>query len=290
MAEARGETAGLRVGTVAYLNARPLTWGLDRPHPTPRIELSCAVPAALADGMAEGRYDLALLPVVELVRLGALEVVPGLGITTRGPSRSVLLVSRRPPAEVETLALDPESRTSNVLARLLLARVWGREQPACVALGGALEDVLQRCDAAVRIGDKALFEPPPAGCHVEDLGAVWTAATGLPFVYAVWAARTGVVDRALYARLHDSRRAGVRHIDEIADAYTWRGERHPALARTYLREHIRYRLGSDELRALERFFDVAAAAGLVACAPPIRLALARATDCDALAAAVREAP
>jgi chorismate dehydratase len=261
----------LSIGAVAYLNTRPLVAGLAG---TPGIALSYAVPALLAERMAAGLLDVALLPIVELSRLPHLELVPGLGITTCGPSRSVLLVGRRPPHEIRSLALDPHSRTSNVLARVLLAEVWG-VAPRCTIGPAELDAALETADAAVRIGDKALFEPLPAGTIAHDLGAVWTERTGLPFVFAAWAARPGVVDRRLYVLLHDCRRRGRQQVARIAADYSWNGRKDPQLALAYLTEHMRYRLGAAELRGIERFFRAAHAHGLVDTVPEVRFALAR---------------
>jgi len=276
----------LRIGAVAYLNTRPLVYGLEHAS-APGLELSYDVPAVLAGKMQHGELDVALLPVIELARIPSLEVVPGLGIVTRGPARSVLLVARRPLDRLRRVALDPESRTSNALFRVLCRDVWRIdpqivEPPAGTPRAPALAAALDDCDAVVRIGDKALFEQIPAGCHSEDLGEAWTRATGLPFVWAAWIARPGAVERTLYRALHDSRRAGVKAIDEIAAEYSWNGARHAELARSYLLEHIRYRLGSAELDGLTAFLRAAADAGIIDAAPTIRSALRRFTDRDAV--------
>lgn len=268
--------AKLRIGAVAYLNTRPLVHGLAGSG-AERLELSFDVPAVLAERMRRAELDVALLPVIELARIPDLEIVPGLGIVTRGPSRSVLLVSRLPLERIRRVALDPESRTSNALFRVLCARVWRIDpeivEPRCGAPAGSLEEALADCDAVVRIGDKALFETPPADCQVEDLGEVWTRSTGLPFVWAAWIARRGVIDRQTYRLLHDARRRGVRAIEEIAASYAWNGTRDAGLARAYLDSHIRYRLGAAEIEGLGAFLDEAAAAGLISAVPAIRLAL-----------------
>jgi predicted solute-binding protein len=228
--------------------------------------------------MRAGDLDVALLPVVELARMPDLEVAPGLGIVCDGATRSVLLVSSRPVDEVRSVALDPESRTSNALVRVLFDRVW-RSGPEYAVGPTDLDEALRGADAAVRIGDKALFEHVPTGCRAIDLGTVWHDRTGLPFVFAVWAGRPGTLDRDLYRALHASRREGSRHLDAIADDYALAGGHRPEVARAYLRENIRFRLGSGELRALETFLGAAAALGLVERAPEVRLALGRRSAC-----------
>jgi len=273
----------IRIGAVSYLNTRPLVWGMEHGFADPRVELSYAVPSVLAERMAAGALDLALIPIIALADMPELEIVPGLSIVTHGETRSVLLVSRKPPEQIETLALDRDSRTSNVLARVLLDDRWGR-RPHCERGPTDLTEALSTSDAVVRIGDKALFEPLPAELLVHDLGTLWTERTGLPFVFAAWCARPGVVDRTLYRSLHDSRRRGSNAIREISEEYSWNGRRDPETAQTYLTRHIRYRLGAAEVRAMKRFFEAAQKLGLIEAAPPIRLALQRWTTCHETAA------
>ena len=273
----------IKIGAVSYLNTRPLIFGMQHGLGAARVELSYDVPAVLADRMSRGELDIALLPAVELARMPDLELVPGLSITTRGPSRSVLLVSRRPLEQIETVALDPESRTSNALVRVLFAEVW-KVRPEFRTGHLELERALEDSDAAVRIGDKALFEPLPQDAQAFDLGAVWTESTGLPFVFAAWAARPGVVDDEIYRILHRSRREGSARIEAIAADYTWNGESHPDVARTYLTEHILFRFGAAEVEGLRTFLGLAANHGVIERAPAIKLALKRRPRWDEVAA------
>jgi chorismate dehydratase len=278
----------IRVGAVSYLNTRPLVFGLERGIAVDRISLSYDVPSVMAERMAAGELDLALLPTLDLARIAGLTVVPGLSISSRGPARSVLLVSRKPLPEVRSVSLDPESRTSNALTRILFAEVWGGA-PDFEPGPRDLATALREHDAAVRIGDKALFEPVPEGVEVHDLGEVWTLKTGLPFVFAVWAAVPALVDRALYRALHDSRREGMRHLDAIAEDYTWSGRQYPDIARPYLRDHMRYRLGGPEIEAIRRFHAAAARLGLVAGVPDLAITVFSETACHAAADARRRA-
>jgi cyclic dehypoxanthinyl futalosine synthase len=252
----------IRAGAVSYLNTRPLVFGLEQGVGADRIELSYDVPSVLASRMAAGELDLALLPTIELARIPDLVVVPGLAIGSFGDCRSVRLVTRKPLGEIRRVSLDPESRTSNALARLLFASVWGGS-PTFVDGPRDLALALAEHDAAVRIGDKALFEPLPEGVIAHDLGGAWTARTSLPFVFAVWAARPGVVDRALYEALHASRRAGSAALAAIADDYTWNGRPYPEISLAYLRDSMRYRLGAPEVAAMRRFFAACAEAGII---------------------------
>jgi chorismate dehydratase len=259
----------IRIGAVSYLNTRPLVFGMEQGLGRNRIELSYDVPAVLAERMRREELDVALMPVVALAEMPELELVPGLGIVTYGPSRSVLLLANRPLDEVRAVGLDPESRTSNALTRILFQRVWPGT-PVFEPAPRGLDEALERFDAVVRIGDKALFEQAPHDVYVHDLGGVWTADTGLPFVFAAWIARPGVVYRVLYRMLHTSRREGSKMIPLIADDYSWQGLRDPQRSRLYLERNIRFKLGSPEVRAMELFFRSAAKLGLIDRAPTIK--------------------
>lgn len=256
----------VRVGAVSYLNTRPLVFGFEQGVAADRIELSYDVPSVLADRLAGGQLDVALLPSIEVARIGGLAIVPGLAITAQGPVQSVLLVARKPIAEIRSVALDPESRTSNALTRILFATHW-KTQPTFAPGPRDLDLALSEFDAAVRIGDKALFDPVPEGCVAYDLGAAWKETTGLPFVYAVWAAKPRIVDRSLYRAFHLSRRLGAQVLEAIGADYTWRGKQFPSIAIPYLVDTMRYRLGSQEAKALRLFWKLAAGLGVLERAP-----------------------
>jgi chorismate dehydratase len=236
-------------------------FGFEQGVAADRIDLSYDVPAKLAESMRDGELDVALLPAIELARIRCLEIVPGLAIGSLGACRSVLLVAKKPVEGIRRVALDPDSRTSNALVRILFGTYW-RSSPEFLETCGHMVSALDEADAVVRIGDKALFEPVPRGTVAHDLGEIWTRLTGLPFVFAVWAARPGAVDRSLYRAFHASRRHGSQFLDAIADDYTWQGRRFPDISRDYLRRAIRYRLGADEVRGLRRFHDLARQSGL----------------------------
>lgn len=276
----------IRIGAVCYLNTRPLVEGLREGAMADRVELSFDVPSALADRMSRGALDVALLPSIELCRIPDLQIVPGLAIGARGPARSVLLVCRTHPGQARRVALDPESRTSNALTRVLFAEGWNARPDFFLGIPD-FDGSGDEADAVVRIGDKALFEPVPDGWTAWDLGEAWWNLTGLPFVFAVWACRPGVLDRELYRALHDARRRGSARIDRIAGGYVWRGRSRPRVAAAYLREAMRYRLGGNETRGLRGFLAAAARLGLIDGVPELRFGLAARSACHEAAEAIR---
>ncbi len=253
----------LRVAAVGYLNARPLYEGLDRDPASARVRLDLAVPSEVARRVAEEEADVALMPVAAAASIGDLRLVRGCAIGARGPVRSVVLVADRPVDTLEELSVDLSSRTSLVLARLVLrARGKGREPrlvgasptEAIAAVGGAR--------GALVIGDPAL-EIEGRFAHVLDLGQAWQELTGLPFVFAAWCGRPGALSAGDERLFEAARAAGLARRDAIADEHAARSGLPAASLRSYLRESIRYDLGEEERRGLQRFYDEAAKEGLL---------------------------
>ena len=253
----------LRLGVVSYLNAMPLVHGLDR---DPRFALVRDVPSRVAEMLHAGEVDLGMIPSVEYAA-GEYAIVPGIAIGSRGPVRSVNLFHRRPLAGVRKVALDVSSRTSVALAKILLRERLGHD-PEYVSMGPPVEAMLGAADAALVIGDPALYFRGDA--ERVDLGEEWTARTGLPFVFAFWAGRLGVVDEAGIARLQQALRAGQGAVAEIAAQYNGLGAGRGAENEAYLRRNIVFDLGESEQAGLREFYRRAHALGLIPRVPELR--------------------
>ncbi len=250
----------VRIGAVGYLNARPLTWALDREPARWRIRYD--LPAVCAELLQTGAVDLGLTPSIEYLHAPDYRFVPGIGIGSRGPVTSVALFSTRPIAEVRTIALDTSSRTSVALTRVL-CHDWFGIAPTFVPQGPSLEAMIAAHDAALLIGDPALEADAAAlGVTKIDLGEAWTAMTGLPFVYAAWTGRPGAVTPDDVMALQAARDEGLANIEAIAAEYAGAAGPRAARAAAYLRDNVRYGLGADEAAGLRLFLDRAAALGL----------------------------
>ncbi len=112
------------VSAVSYLNTWPLVWGFLHGPEKGMFDFRFDLPVNCAEALRDGKADIGLLPCAELDRLG-LDFLPDLGIACEGPVRSILLTSRKPFREIQTLAVDSSSRTSVALARILLAERYG---------------------------------------------------------------------------------------------------------------------------------------------------------------------
>jgi len=221
-----------------------------------QFDLDFRIPSACADQMASGQADIGIVPSFELTRQ-ELEVIPGAGIACHGPVRSILLVSRKPAGQIRTLAVDTSSRTSVQLARVILERRYGAEYTA-IPHGPDLDAMLRVADAALIIGDPALrLDPAQLPYEVHDLGGEWVEMTGLPMVFAVWAARKGVVTDGVVEAFRDSCRYGLERMDEIVGAESARLGFGSDLVRDYLSRHIVHQLGPREYQGMDLFLQYA---------------------------------
>jgi len=221
------------------------------------FDLDFRVPAGCADQMASGAADIGIVPSFELTRQD-LEIIPGAGIACHGPVRSILLVSSRPAAEIRTLAADSSSLTSVQLARVVLERKYGARFES-IPHPPALPEMLCVADAALIIGDPALrIDPATLPYHVYDLGAEWVQMTGLPMVFAVWAARRGVVTPEVVEAFRDSCAFGRANLETIVPAESARRGFPPELVREYLTSRIVHALGPRDYAGLDRFLEYAA--------------------------------
>jgi chorismate dehydratase len=250
------ETSKLRVCAVNFLNTTPLVWGMLHGPQQGQFELDFRIPSACADRMANGEADIGIVPCFELTRQD-LEIIPGTGIACHGPVRSILLVSRKPAGQIRTLAVDTSSRTSVQLARVILERRYGAEYTA-IPHAPDLDAMLRLADAALIIGDPALrLDPEQLPYEVHDLGSEWVEMTGLPMVFAVWAARKGVVTAGVVKAFRESCRYGLDRMDEIVAAESARLGFGTPLVRDYLTRHIVHELGTREYQGMDLFLQYA---------------------------------
>jgi len=260
-------TRPVRLGAVSYLNVRPLVYGLER-YPDD-VSVRFDVPAVCAALLAAGEIDLGMVPSITHLDRPGDRVVPGVCIGSAGPVASVALFSRVPVAEIRRIALDTSSRTSVALTRILCSRRFGIS-PAFTSHPPDLPAMLADADAALLIGDPALFlDPADHGVSKIDLGAEWTAMTGLPFVWAFWAGRPDAADDRTVGLLQHAAEEGMRRSDQIADDYCADRPELRALARQYLRNHLMFRLDSRAVAGLETYYREAAALGLAPARGPV---------------------
>lgn len=235
--------APFRVGSVGYLNAVPLTRGLEE-------EVVFTTPAKLAEMLRKDELDAALVSVVEVLFNDRYDILDGIAIASLGEVKSVLLAHRRPLEEATEIFCDPASLTSVELVRVLLAERGIKPQFKPLPS----YDFPALPDYALLIGDRALdLSLGPHEHELWDLGDAWSELTKLPFVYAVWALRRGIENAPLRRQLREARDFGLDTLDHIISSRT---EYTQDFRTDYLGWHIHFHLGSDEKRGLKKFIEL----------------------------------
>ena len=272
----------IRLGAVAYLNARPLVHGLEKRGDLFSIQFD--PPSRCATLLHENAIDVGMIPVIEYCRGPEYHVVPGMAIVSARTVASVALFTHKPIEQVRTIAADTSSRTSNALLRILCAERFAIA-PEFRPMAPEPDAMLADCDAALIIGDPALYlDAAGQGVEKIDLGEAWTDMTGLPFVWAFWAGRPGVVSPEAIAALTSARDAGIENADAIAAEYC--GPARAALGQAYLKENIQYALGGPEIDAVRRYYELAARHGLIDAPRELRFFAMSSKTVDALGAGV----
>jgi len=264
----------LRIGAVGYLNSKPLVEGLE--SLLPQNDLRLDFPSRLADDLASGDLDVALIPSIEYFRGQNYQIVSDACVAAHGPVLSVKLYSRVPWGSIRTLALDEGSRTSATLARVLLAERHGVvPQLEPLPIEHRTEDT--KADAILLIGDRAILPPKERFLCTWDLGEEWFLWTGLPFVFAMWVANpnrsnlkgaqteaagaAAELDRVEQA-LCQSRDLGIQRLSDIARREAELLGLSLPTTYSYLSENLQYHLGRAERSGLKLFYKLAAEMGL----------------------------
>lgn len=271
----------MRLGRISYLNVLPIYHPLEAGWLKHGFELDYAPPARLNERIRAGELEISACSSIEYARNPERYLLlPDLAIGSRGPVKSVLLLSSIPPEELDgkDLLVTAETHTSAALLRVVLERVY-KVRPAMHAASGSVRQALAmgaRHPAALAIGDEALaMRRDPRFPYQVDLGEVWRDWTGLPFVFGVWVARREAaqadpegVARAAWT-LRESKRIGVAAIEEIVSLAALS---YPKLGRAEIRRyfnHLSYDLGAEEQQGLSRFYDCLAEHGVIRKVPAL---------------------
>lgn len=277
----------LRLAAPADLDLRPLVWGLDRPPWSERVHLALGEGAEMAPLLASGEVDVALVPVHALAPMVAgVEIIPGMSRAATGSDPSVVLLHDRPLGELETVALPRPGHAAELLLRVLFAES-GRKIRFEESRGSVGES-LATWGAALLHGDDALRSAPPAGVKSLDLAGAWTALTGRPVVWSLWAARPGTVDRDTYALLHTVRTRGRHDAQVISGRLAPERSIEPGRLEQALETRAMYRLGTPQLEGLASLWKAAAERGWIEEPAPLRfLPLSEGSACHAKAELLR---
>jgi chorismate dehydratase len=233
----------IRFGVYPYLNTLPLIAEL--PVVCPQCELSMHMPAQTVSELLSGHVCAALVPIADLLDQPTLTKLGAIGICVNGPVMSVLLHSQKPWSQVRTVCLDPASRSSNELVRILNHLREPRVDMQWIP------DTTP-ADAELIIGDRALQVQP--GPFTYDLGEVWKNRTGLPFVFAAWACqRDDPLQDALRDMICEAHHRGQRALDRLIHEAAVRWQLPESTCHRYLAKALYYTIGTREREAISLF-------------------------------------
>ena len=268
-----------KISVVQYLNSVPLAWGILEGPQKDQFDAVFSTPAECAAQLASGEVDLGLIPSIEYQRIPGTRIVAGPAVASHSRALSVILLSLVPLFRVRSVAHDSASRASVALTQVVLNEFYGNKPEFCSRAPDPVS-MLADNDAALLIGDSALqyrFENQLPNAENEagilrdgaepvqtfDLMERWNNLTGLPFVFAFWAARKGFNDATVAEGLTGSRAFGLENIDTIAERYQEKLGIDKAFLLEYLQKNMDYHMDSDGVAALGQFYQMAARAGIL---------------------------
>lgn len=242
--ELENSVAPFRIGSVKYLNAAPLTRGIED-------QIIYAHPSELAEMLKKDELDAALVSVIEVISTGKYDILDGIAIASLNEVKSVLLAHKKPIEQVDVVHCDVASLTSVGLLRVLLMERGLNPRIEPFEDYNAVDDY----DYVMLIGDQALDFIHQSHPHqIWDLGSAWYDLTRLPFVFAVWAIRKNIENpERLYRILREARDFGMDTLDYIISS---REEYTYDFRKDYLSWHVHFHLGSDERRGLDKFMEL----------------------------------
>ena len=246
-----------KLGAVSFLNTKPLIYGLEKnlfPH---NFDLTKAIPSSLAVELNAGRLDAALIPSIAYAKNSpTLKIVPDCGIIAHTKVNSIRLYFNKDLKRIRTVAVDISSMTSVVLTKIILAEKF-EVKPGFVAAMPDVRKMLASADAALVIGDSALFKTESAGENYLDLAEEWHDMTGLPFVFAVWAGRQDALTLDDTQAIIYSKNLGLDNIDAVCQDAAVEYGADFRLVKSYLTENIQFNLGDEEIAGMRQYFELA---------------------------------
>ncbi len=251
----------LRLGITPYLNTKPLMYALINGQVGHNFDLVFDTPSRLSELLRQGKLDMSLIPAIEYAKGGDYSVIPNMAVCATGHVKSVLLYYKDAISDITNVALDDASSTSAVLVKVLLPRCF-HTQPAYFKSASPMQEIQGKADAALLIGDQALIYSTKNG-HFLDLGNAWYNYTCQPFVFAVFAVRPGVDLGDSLDIFQRAKQWGLGHLDYIAAQEAPGLGLSVAVCQDYITRRIRYDLEADKIRALQTFYQLAYADGLI---------------------------
>ncbi len=266
----------LRISAISFLNTAPLMWDFEHGGAARDLAIEYTIPSACAAALAANQADIGIIPAITYAEIPRLVILPNIAIAAKDRVRSILLVSKKPIEQVETVATDTSSRTSVALLQVLFTKFFGGHR-RLTPHTPHLEAMLHHHDAALLIGDAALEIATGKEYFLYDLAHLWREQTGKPFVFAFWAIRLDSLGRVprdldLVKIFQQSRDHGLQpeNLRIIAQEWSSKLRLSETEIYTYLTENVHYYLDRQNHSGLQLFLRYSQEIGLIPAAPELR--------------------
>lgn len=238
----------IKVGAVSYLNTKPLIFGFEQGLMKDEIELVFDYPAKIADSLINDQIDIGLVPIAIIPKLKEYHITGNYGIACDGEVASVCLFSDVPLAEIKSIYLDYQSRTSVELLKILLQEHW-KITPELIPAPQKFESEIKGNVAGLVIGDRA-FSQRLKSKYIYDLGSAWKEMTGMPFIFAAWISNKKMPE-AFIAKFNDANSTGLKNLDDVINKNGYEDFD----MRSYYTQNIKFNLEPQMFAAMELFLN-----------------------------------
>ncbi|HTC00856.1 MAG TPA: menaquinone biosynthesis protein [Ferruginibacter sp.] len=238
----------IRVGAVSYLNTKPLIYGFEQGMMKDKVELIIDYPAKIAAALLNDEIDIGLIPVAIIPEMKEYHIIGNHCISSEGEVASVCLFSEVPLDEIETVLLDYQSRTSVMLAQVLMKEFW-KIDPIIQKADKNFQSMIKDTTAAIVIGDRAL-EQRKISAYQYDLGLAWKEYTGLPFVFAAWVSNK-ILPTDFIINFDKANAIGLANLDKVIEQNPF--STYDLL--TYYTDNIKFTLRDDKRKAIDLFLE-----------------------------------
>jgi chorismate dehydratase len=239
----------IRISAVSYTNTKPFLYGIQHSDIINRIDLSLDMPSDCAQKLIDDKVDIGLIPVAAILSLPRWEIVSDYCIGASGPVNSVFIFSNCEAKDIKTLQLDPESRSSNNLALVLLKNYWKADHRT-IENAPDYAAPNEPHTAFVQIGDRT-FGKKQQYKYAYDLAEEWQKFTGLPFVFAAWVANKPIPAEFM-DEFNKALKFGLEHRAELLKELPQRADFD---LEDYLMHKLDFDLTEDKRKALHLFHE-----------------------------------
>jgi len=237
----------IKVAAVNYLNTKPLLYGIKNHRVMNDIELYEAYPAMVAQMLLEGSADVGLIPVAVIPELAESHIITDYCIGCNGAVASVCIFSEVPMENITRVYLDYQSRTSVMLAKILLKEYWKSNAELIHATEESFIHNIKDTTAALIVGDRALIQRQRSP-YIYDLGEAWKSHTGLPFVFAAWVSNKRLNNYFTNA-FNEANGTGLQCINEVAALNKF----NDFDLKRYYTKYIHYELNDEKRSGMDLF-------------------------------------